>query len=617
MTNRADPTRWGVSTGFHDVGGGWHEASQEAVSAVLHSMGADTGEPPPPLAVTVRTDHELPSLGSGVVDLEDGSQIEVGDGPLPVHLPTGYHHFSPNGKDPYPLIVSPGTVADPERRQWGFAVQLYAARSRRSWGIGDLADLARLSRWSRSLGATFAMVNPLHAPSPGARIEPSPYYPGSRSFRNPLYLAVDEVPGCGGIAEVAESAERAMRLNSDRRIDHNQVWEAKSKALEAIFAARDGYATDASLQAYIDHQGADLALYATFCALTERYGTAWREWPEHLQTPAGAYADESVKEADFARRVRFHSWLQWLLDDQLANAAADLGVVADLAVGVDPNGADAWLYRESFVENARVGAPPDEFNTLGQDWGLAPFDPWRLRSSGYRPWISALRATFGHAKGIRIDHIMGLWRLFWIPAGHSATDGLYVRYPHDDLLNILSLEAERAGAFVVGEDLGTVEEGVREELASRRILSYRLWWFEDTRTEAWPELSMGAVSTHDLPTVAGVLSGSDLEAQREIGARPNEESSARLLGRVREVAGTGEAVTAEAAIAAVYADLGRAPCRLLTATMDDLASVEERANMPGSTQDVWPNWSLALHLPLEELESVGLAGEIAASLNRP
>ena len=625
MTEWVDPAPWGVYPGFFDVAGGWHEPSGEAVRAVLEKMGATADGPPAPLVVTVRTDHPLPPLGPGTVIFEDGTEIHTPGG-LPEGLVSGYHSFVSDGGEVTALVVSPGCAPSPSRREWGFSAQLYASRSKRSWGMGDFGDLVRMGRWAGRLGAGFTMVNPLHAPCPGAHVEPSPYYPGSRCFKNPLYIDVDALAAPdAAVGRVALAAQQARGLNSLRRIDHSRVWQAKSAALEAIFDAAGGFESEPRLQAYIDDEGEGLALYATFCALVESYGSEWRNWPAHLRNSASARGAVTAGSRELLRRVRYHSWLQYLLDVQLARASAPLGVVADLAVGVDPNGADAWMYGACFAEGTRVGAPPDEFNTLGQDWGLAPFDPWRLRSSGYLPWISALRATFRHAKGIRVDHVMGLWRLYWIPEGHDPADGVYVRYPHDDLLNILTLEAQRAGAFVVGEDLGTVEEGVREELAARQVLSYRLWWFEDAPADSWPEMAMAAVTTHDLPTIAGVYKGSDLQAQLSIGVRPNEESSARLAAKVRLATGVGEAGAGEAggeeggvskAISAVYRDLGRAPCRLLTVTLDDVAGVEERPNMPGTTQDQWPNWSLALPVPLEELEERPLAAEIATNVTR-
>lgn len=615
MTSGIDPRRWGVAPGFHDVAGEWRESPPETLDAILASMGAGSGEPPPPLAVTVRTDHQLPDLGAGRIRLEDGGELGVA-GRLPAALPPGYHTFEPADRPAHPLIVSPGRVPYPRARQWGFAAQLYATRSERSWGIGDLSDLAELGRWASGLGASFTLVNPLHAATPSTPIQPSPYYPGSRCFFNPLYIAVEEVEGAAGLAGMDGLAAAGRALDGDRIIDRDRVWALKSQALESLFAA---FSDHAGLERYRRERGTALEQFARFCALAERHGTAWREWPEELRHPDRPAVEAHARSREGSARVAYHAWLQWVTDRQVATAAGRLGLVTDLAVGVDPSGPDSWAWQDSFAEGMRVGAPPDEFNTLGQDWGLPPLDPWRLRAGGYGPWIEALRSGLTHGVGLRVDHVMGLFRLYWIPAGGDARRGAYVRYPHHDMLNILALEADRAGAYVVGEDLGTVEDEVRRDLAERRVLSYRVWWFEEGRPATWPEAAMGAATTHDLPTVAGVLTGSDLEAQRRIGMEPNEESSAALLRKLQERLGSGEGAEPEEVIAGVYDDLGRAPCALLVASLDDVLAVEERPNMPGTT-DAWPNWSIALPRPLEELEEAPLARRVATSLghrNRP
>lgn len=596
MTDDRHPDRWGVAPGYHDYGGLWHDAPEETLAEIREVLGARGEEPPPPRAVTVRTDHPLPAIGRGMVVTEDGGEIRV-SGALPPDIPLGYHHFQPEGAPPHPLIVSPGRVPLPSGRQWGFAAQLYAVRSSRSWGIGDLADLRELNRWSRQLGAGFTLANPLHAATPGGPQQPSPYFPGSRCFLNPVYIAVEEVEGAPGVDSFAEAVAAGRALNSQRLIDRDRVWSLKQPVLEAAFARG---VDEPAFNDYRRDRGDALERFATYCAVAEAHGPSWREWPAQAESTAAPL------------RVAFHAWLQWLAENQLSAAAGELGLVTDLAVGVDPGGPDAWIWSDSFAEGVRVGAPPDEFNTRGQDWGLPPFDPWKLRSSGYAAWIETLRSDMAHGVGLRVDHVMGLFRLFWIPAGTDARSGTYVYYPHHDMLNILALEAHRAGAYVVGEDLGTVEDEVRRDLAERNVLSYRVWWFEEQPPAAWPEAAMGAVTTHDLPTVAGVLTGSDLQAQLDIGAEPNEESSEALARKLSERA---PGSSAEEVVAAVYADLAEAPCYLLTATLDDVLAVEERPNMPGTT-DAWPNWCIALPTPLEELEKAPQASTLAHTLRR-
>jgi 4-alpha-glucanotransferase len=274
------------------------------------------------------------------------------------------------------------------------------------------------------------------------------------------------------------------------------------------------------------------------------------------------------------------------------------------------------MWQEALAFGVRVGAPPDAFNTRGQDWEMPPFDPWRLRAGGYEPFIQTVRAGFRHAGGLRVDHAMGLFRLWWIPDGAAPSEGAYVRYPWSDLLDVLALESHRAGAYVVGEDLGTVEDFTRGELARRGVLSYRLLWFEPGPPDAggWPEQALAAVTTHDLPTVAGLWTGSDLVAQRDLGMAPNEEATRVMRAKIAGWIATPETAPVAEVIERVYRLLGRAPCLLVTATLDDALAVEERPNMPG-TVDGWPNWSIALPRPLEAIETGALALAVAVALN--
>jgi 4-alpha-glucanotransferase len=288
--------------------------------------------------------------------------------------------------------------------------------------------------------------------------------------------------------------------------------------------------------------------------------------------------------------------------------------LCDLAVGVDGGGADAWLWQDTFALAMRVGAPPDDFNKKGQDWGLPPFDPWKLRAAAYEPYIETLRAVLRPAAGLRVDHVMGLFRLFWVPIGAEAAEGTYVGYPWHDMVALLRLEATRAGAFVVGEDLGTVEDHVREVLAQSGVLSYRLFWFEDERPPEWSRQALGAVTTHDLPTIAGAWTGSDTAAQRDAGLPVNEQGSAEMRRRLHEWTGSGDSRPLPEVIEATYGALGGAPCALLAAVMDDAVAVEERPNMPGTIGE-WPNWCLALPVPLEQIQQSGLAAAIARALS--
>lgn len=310
----------------------------------------------------------------------------------------------------------------------------------------------------------------------------------------------------------------------------------------------------------------------------------------------------------------FHAWLQWLLHLQLADQAPGVAVIQDLPVGVDPNGADAWAWQQVMADGVSVGAPPDPFNLSGQDWGLHPFVPWRLRQAGYRPFVEALRATLARHGGLRIDHVMGLLRLWWIPEGSPPTEGGYVHYPLTDLLEIVALESHRFQALVVGEDLGTLAPGLREEMAARNLLSYRLLWFEEEPPAGWPVPALAAVSTHDLPTVAGLWGGADLADQQASGLDADPASTEQLRGRLAEVAGIAAGADAGEAIGAAYRALAGAPCTLLAATLEDAAGVELRPNLPGTLRP--ENWSIPLPVPLEDLPGLPNAVAIAGALDR-
>jgi 4-alpha-glucanotransferase len=568
---------------------------------VLQSMGAGDQERPPdvPTLRFARPGDRIEGRG-WELHTEDGADITLfDDGALPEDLPIGYHLLRRGDTEVF-LVVSPGRCHLPEGlRTWGWAAQLYAIRSRQSWGIGDLADLGRLARWSaEEHDAGMLLLNPLHASLPTVQTA-SPYFPSSRCFRNPIYLRVD-----------GPQPSDAAALNNERVIDRDAVWRLKLPALQQAF---DAAGADADFERFIADGGDVLARYAAFCALSEQHGIPWQEWPDEYRHPSSSAVARFAQER--SDRVRFHQWLQWQVDRQLADAGAAVDLMQDLAIGCDPAGADAWMWQDAFAAGVRVGAPPDEFNTKGQDWGLPPFDPWRLRALHYQPFIETVRAGLRHAGGLRFDHVMGLFRLFWIPPGVDAKDGTYVRYPHHELLDILALESVRAGAYVVGEDLGTVEDHVRHELWQRRVLSYRLVWFEPEPPPRFPEQALAAVTTHDLPTVAGVWTGSDLAEQERLGLEPNVESMRAMRQRLQQWVDLPDDASVADAVVAVHALLSQAPSALVAATLDDALCVEERPNVPGTT-DERPNWSLALPKTLEEIEADPLVDKVAKAVRR-
>jgi 4-alpha-glucanotransferase len=602
---------WGIDRGYDDITGTWHDAPQSTVRAILDAMGADAESPPPgPPIWIVREGERLDVAGQWELHTEDGA-IERVAGSLPAP-PLGYHRlYRANDGYGVRLIVTPGTCHRPEDlRVWGWAVQLYAMRSRASWGIGDLADLRRFGAWSAARGADLLLLNPLHAPVPvpGAQ-QTSPYYPSSRCFRSPLYLRVEDVPGAAAAGDRLTAAATAGRaLLADRAIDRDTVLRLKLDILRTVFGS---FVDHEDFDAFVAEGGETLRRFAVHCALAEEHGGDWRRWPADLRHPTTFEVREFARE--HPAEVRFHQWLQWLIDRQLEAAGDTIGLMQDLAIGVDPGGADAWMWQDVLAPGISVGAPADEYNTQGQDWGLPPFDPWKLRDAEYEPFIETVRAGFRHAGGLRFDHVMGLFRLFWVPVSGSPKDGTYVRYPSGDLLDILALESRRAGAYVVGEDLGTVEWFVREELARRDVLSYRLLWFEPEPPRTFPVGALGAVTTHDLPTIAGLWTGADLDAQRERGMQPNVESTGELRRRVAGWTGVADDAPVTEVVQRVHALLAEAPSAIVTATLDDALGVEERPNYPGTTDGT--NWSLALPMTIEEIEDDPRVAQIARVLD--
>lgn len=593
---------WGIEHAYLDSTGERREVSTDTIEALREALG-DPGSDEGPLVLNAGD----PLAVGNEVELEDGTVLAAAETDT---LPPGYHTLSNPDDRPRDVIVSPGRCHLPDGLEgWGWASQLYGTRSRRSWGIGDLADLRRLGAWSREKGAQFVLISPIVASAPTPRQEPNPYYPASRRFRSPLYLAIDEIPGADRAAgALAQLGDRARSLNDSPLVDRDSVWRAKSRALEAIW---DATSPPQDFERWVEDQPHSLSLFATWCVLTEAHGPDWRDWPGELRRPmGGAVVATASRERD---RVRFHMWLQWCLAEQLAEAGRETAVIQDLPIGFDPGGFDAWEWQDLLALGASVGAPPDPFNQAGQDWGTPPFIPWRLGAAGYRPFIDSVRANLAPGGGLRVDHVMGLWRLWCIPPGAEPAEGAYVRFPSRDLLAILALESSRAGAVVVGEDLGTVETGVRETLARHDMLSYRLLWFESESPGSWPRKAMGAVTTHDLPTVAGLWDGSDIRSQQTLGLPVDEDGNLAIRDRLAGMAGLSGDEDVATAVEAAYEQLAKAPSRLLCATLEDALCATERPNMPGAPERQL-NWRIALPHPLEEIETHPLLDRLAQIL---
>jgi 4-alpha-glucanotransferase len=599
----APPDGWGIITAYEDAFGQWTEVPASTRDALVEAMGGDPSTDAPPdtdRVLVTRVGEPVHVEGASEVVLEDGSRRAVA-GATPADLPAGYHQLAVRGEqEPRSLVVSPGRCHLPDDlHAWGWSVQLYALRSASSWGLGDLADLRELARWSAEAGAGTILVNPIDAVTPVRPRETSPYYPTSRSFLDPIYLRLDEVPGVTDLPGYAAAARRGAALTAATPIDRDAVAELKYGVLAERWAA-GGVGDEPGFRALLAERGDELTTFATFCSLAEEHGSGWHRWPtEHQHPDAPAVRAFAAQHAD---RVRFHAWLQWLTDEQLRRAGEPLALLGDLPIGADPDGADAWAWQDVLATGVTVGAPPDELGPQGQDWQLPAFAPWKLRQAGFEPFIRTVRAAMRHVGGLRIDHVLGLFRMFWVPPGGTAADGAYVRMPTRELLDILALESQRARCFVVGEDLGTVAEGVREEMDARDLLRYQVWWFETDPLEEWSAKALASVSTHDLPTVAGVWSGQDARMLDELGHEPDVEWHEELRGRIAKDTGVGPDASAEAAVVALHGHVATAPDRLVLAQLDDAVATPERPNVPGTDRVERPaNWSLPLPVPAEEL----------------
>ncbi|MBB3950657.1 4-alpha-glucanotransferase [Aureimonas jatrophae] len=533
----------------------------------------------------------------------------------------------------------------PERvrgqRRWGVTCQLYALRSRRSLGLGDFADLGHLAEIAAAVGADFVGVNPMHAlfmADPGRY---SPYSPSTRRFINPFYVAVDAVEGGAEAIETLRAAEPALFEGLDGElVDYMAAGTLKRRLLRELFEVqKDALRGDPALAAFREKGGDALAGFALFEALSEARvaageGAGWHNWPAELHDRSG----EAVRrfERENVDAVLFHGWLQFLADQQLAAAqeralAAGMavGLYLDFAVGVSPDGAETWADPQVTVRAARVGSPPDMFNSDGQDWGLAPLSPDALAERNYAPLVGAYESLMDHAGAIRIDHAMGLARLWWIPETSRSSGGGYVRYPLGDMIDALAEVSERRDCLVIGEDLGTVPEGFRETAEEAAILSYKVLYFERWEdglfkaTTEYPELSLACISTHDLAALAGWWHGSDIRLRSETG-RQSEAHTARdlasrdrdrkaLLGALRHenllsphLAGLldggdplPERLDEELAIA-IHRFAARTRSMLFAVQVEDMILSERQPNLPGTT-DEYPNWRIRSEVLLEDL----------------
>jgi 4-alpha-glucanotransferase len=578
--------------------------------------------------IAVRTGGDPQALpGAALLVAEDGSEIAL-RGQLPGDLMPGWYRLHTRDGQEATLVAAPPRLpAAPTT--WGWMMQLYALRSARSWGMGDLGDLREFVNWTAAEHQAGAvLLNPLHAPGPTHPVQPSPYTPSSRRFANPLALRIEDLEAYRRADPDTRAEVDALRVSaSTERVDYDLIWAAKRAALELLWRAEgrpSGH--ENSLPSRLSEGLVD---WATYCALAERHGGRWSRWPEPLRDASGSAVAAARRQ--LAPRVAFHSWVQHRCAEQLiavrdaAHAAGmTLGVIHDLAVGVDADGADSWALADVFATGVTVGAPPDNYTPPGQDWGLPPWRPDRLAATGYGAFRDMLEAVLAHADGLRIDHVAGLWRLWWIPPGDGPDRGTYVHYDADVMLAVLTLAAHQARAIVVGEDLGTVEPEVTQALADNEMLGCAVSWF--VRDESapdqpllppakWPERAAASISTHDLPTAAGFLRGEHVRARADRGLLDDvpaeqaaaERERAELLALLRSEellpsADTGSEPDEATIIAAMHRLLAATPSRLKLVSPYDVVAEPRQPNLPG-TIDEYPNWRIPLPLTLEQLRT--------------
>ena len=666
----------GVATHYWGQSGEQIEIAAETLHAVLGSLGHDTSSPG---ALSASLEHVrtcewrrmLPAFTVGVqgqdrrlwvhvthgdpvnvwIEAEDGFRTDlsqmaywvepveidgvlIGEASFTISgdLPIGYytvHAISGARTSTAAMAMTPARLhseAITGNRQWGFMEQLYATRSRDSWGLGDLHDCASVATWSaKELGAGFLLINPLHAAAPTKPMAPSPYLPVSRRFSNPMYLRIEDIPEFTEaknktrkrIEKLAKPL-REMNTSTDL-LDRDAVWASKRVALEMLFSEGLTKKRAHLFAQYCQGEGQGLVNFAVWSTLCDVYGSNGDTWPSMYQSSSSSAVQQFAGEHQM--QVQFHMWMQFVFDEQLATtqssakvAGMAIGIMHDLAVGVHPQGSDAWSLRSVLAQNIGVGAPPDMYNQLGQNWHQPPWHPVALAEAGYLPYRDLLRTVMRHAGGLRIDHVLGLFRMWWVPSGMQANMGTFVRFDFEAMIGLLVLEAQCAGVVVIGEDLGTVEPWVQEVLRDRGILGTSVLWFENgdggevLAPEHWRHEVLASVTVHDLPPTAGFLRDEHVRIRHELGllARPVEDERADAQAQreawaciLRErgwLAIDGEAtIDAEldAMAVALHRALGSSPARLLGISLPDVMGDRRAQNQPGTDQE-YPNWRVPM-----------------------
>ncbi|WP_058233825.1 4-alpha-glucanotransferase [Devriesea agamarum] len=546
---------------------------------------------------------------------------------LPADLPYGWHRIEADSEGTHAtctLAVVPDRITVHRdqlgsTQAWGVQTQLYSVRSAASWGIGDLTDLRDLAAIAGGqYGADFVLTNPLHAAEPCAPVEASPYLPSTRRFVSALYIRPESVPEYASLPDDQRRAVDQLRYNLSElnldadHLDRNRSLTARLAALDMIFSAGLSAGRQAAFNAYRQREGEGLERFALWCALREIHDEQDPVWSSKYASPTSPAAQTARH--TYARRITFHCWVQWLLHEQLTAAqqtALDvgmrIGIMHDLAVGVHRYGADAWTLAEVLAPGVSVGAPADQYNQQGQNWSQPPWHPTALAQHGYAPFRDLLRTVLRHAGALRIDHILGLFRLWWIPDGHAASDGAYVFYDHEAMIGILALEAQRAGTIIIGEDLGTFEPWVRDYLSDRGILGTSILWFENEGERPLPperfrRLCLASVNTHDLPPTTGYLNGDHVRLRSRLGLLTrdldtelelDQAARQRVIDNLHARGLIADAPDLEDIVQALHVYLSAAPSMLLGVSLVDCVGESRIQNQPGTDKE-YPNWCIPL-----------------------
>jgi 4-alpha-glucanotransferase len=666
----------GIGPAFHDYRGELRVISSATKAALLQAMGVQIGADESissdvrpgiveavavihqgtPARVRLRSDQLVAGAGlrwqlmledgstrTGFIDastLIDAEGDEYSYLALPDHLPSGYHELKLlAGTTEYStrIIVTPIWCYAPtlftHERVWGIAIQLYTLRSERNWGIGDFNDLRELISLASPLGCAIVGVNPLHALMPANPAHISPYSPSSRQFLNVLYIAVPAVPEFDGSRaaqeRVAGSAfqNKLTELRQNDCVDYVQVAAVKLEILRVLHAEFAGQAATSARRTaftqYLQARGEPLFLHGLYDALDEHFRTqssdywGWPSWPEAYRDPHSTAVREFARA--HPREVEFHLYLQWLAEEQLAQAqlfarerGMALGLYGDVAVGVNSAGSETWSNPSLYRQGAAIGAPPDPLALKGQDWGIPPQDPTQLREQQYEPFVQMLRNNMRHIAALRLDHVMALFRLWWVPRGLESKDGAYVHYPLEELTSILALESERNRCVVIGEDLGTVPDEVREAMQRHEVYHYRVLLFEKEKDgrfkppSVYTPASLATVTTHDLPTLKGWWEGDDIRLRDKLQLFPSdamrmEALQARAADRIHLL----QALVSEqlwrwraseplpeyslALARAIHAYLGLSRANIALIQLEDLIGMSDAVNVPGTSTE-HANW---------------------------